>query len=123
MINKSNICTVIIIKTFFMETKELIRIDKTTQKVQLIKGSFTPSEASDIITALIDEKINFHKIQRLQVWEGNHRDSTPELNSRIEELKVEKQIAKDFISGVRSMGKMLKINGTIEISVVDHQEN
>ena len=106
-----------------METKELIRNGKTTQKVQLIKGSFTASEASDIITALIDEKINFHKIQRLQAWEGNHKDSTPELNSRIEELKVEKQIAKDFISGVRSTGKLLKIEGTIEISVVDHQVN
>ena len=73
-----------------MEPKELTEIETTTQKIQLVKGEFTPSEASHIIMNLIDEKINFHKLQRLQMWEGNHKSKTDQLDGRIEELEKEK---------------------------------
>jgi len=72
-----------------MEPKELTEIEITTQKIQLVKGEFTPSEASHIIMNLIDEKINFHKLQRLQMWEGNHKSKTEQLDGRIEELEKE----------------------------------
>lgn len=35
---------------------------KTAQKIQLVDGNFTVSEASDIVQALLNEKINFHKL-------------------------------------------------------------
>ena len=41
------------------------------QKVQLVEGKFTPSEAADVVSSLISEKINFHKIQRLSSLERN----------------------------------------------------
>tara|TARA_R110001583_G_scaffold31463_5_gene107602 strand:+ start:464 stop:616 length:153 start_codon:yes stop_codon:yes gene_type:complete len=41
-----------------METKELKKTEEVSQKIQLVKGEFTPSEASHIIMNLIDEKIN-----------------------------------------------------------------
>lgn len=100
-----------------METKDLVRTARSTQKIQLVNGEFTPSEASDVIIGLINEKINFHKIQRLQLWEGNHKCETNQLDSRITELKEEKRIASEFISSIRSNGKNLKINGILEISV------
>lgn len=100
-----------------METKELTKTKKTTQKIQLVKGEFTPSEASHIIMNLIDEKINFHKIQRLQIWEGNHKCETDELDGRIEELQKEKEIAREFINNTRSLGQKLKINGILDITV------
>ena len=102
-----------------METKELVRVEKTKEKIQLVKGEFTPSEASDIIMALIDEKINFHKIQRLQLWEGNHKCETNQLDGRIAELQDEKRITREFIANIRSLGRNLKINGTLEITVDD----
>ncbi len=100
-----------------METKELTKTKKTTQKIQLVKGEFTPSEASHIIMNLIDEKINFHKIQRLQIWEGNHKCETDELDGRIEELQKEKEIAREFINNTRSLGQKLMINGILDITV------
>lgn len=100
-----------------METKDLVKTARNTQKIQLVNGEFTPSEASDVIISLINEKINFHKIQRLQLWEGNHKCETNQLDSRITELKEEKRIASEFISSIRSNGKNLKINGILEISV------
>lgn len=102
-----------------METKELKKSEKVAQKIQLVKGEFTPSEASHIIVNLIDEKINFHKIQRLQIWEGNHKCKTDQLDERIKELEKEKVIAREFINKARSLGQKLKINGILEISVVE----
>jgi len=100
-----------------MEPKELTEIETTTQKIQLVKGEFTPSEASHIIMNLIDEKINFHKLQRLQMWEGNHKSKTDQLDGRIQELEKEKEIAKKFINSTRGLGQNLSINGVLEISV------
>jgi hypothetical protein len=102
-----------------METKVVAKNRKTKEKIHLVKGVFTPSEASDVIIGLIDEKINFHKIQRLQIWEGNHKCETNQLDGRIKELQESKRIAREFIADIRSLGRNLKINGTLEITVTD----
>ena len=86
------------------------------QKVQLVEGKFSPSEASDIISSLIAEKINFHKLQRLGRSEGNINADCEYPNNRIEELEQERMIAKEFIKIARLEGKSLTINGTLEIS-------
>jgi hypothetical protein len=102
-----------------METKELVKIEKTKQKIQLVKGEFTPSEASDVVLSLLDEKINFHKIQRLQLWEGNHKYETNQLDGRIKELQEEKRVASEFIENMKSLGRNLNINGILEITIAD----
>lgn len=102
-----------------METRELTKVEKTTKKIQLIKGEFTHSEAFDIIISLIDEKINFHKIQRHQFWEGNHNFETGHLDGRIKELEEEKRSAREFLEKTRDTGGNLKINGSIEITLID----
>lgn len=102
-----------------METAALEKPKRTSQKVQLVKGEFTPSETYDVVVGLINEKINFHKIQRLQVWEGDHKCEKPNLVGRINELEEEKKNVKDFISSIRGLGKNLKINGVLEISIAD----
>jgi hypothetical protein len=100
-----------------MEPKELTQTEEAAQKIQLVKGEFTPAEASHIIMGLIDEKINFHKLQRLQIWEGQHHSKTDQLDGRIIELEKEKEIAQKFINSTKGLGQKLKINGILEISV------
>lgn len=86
------------------------------QKINLIDGKFTPSEASDIIDALIREKINFHKIQRLQSWIGDENCDNEPLNGRIGELVEERKKARAFFKEAKQAGANLVINGTLEIS-------
>ncbi|MHA7058714.1 hypothetical protein ACWGOQ_0015930 [Aquimarina sp. M1] len=102
-----------------METQELIKTETTKQKIELVKGEFTPSEASHVINSLINEKINFHKLQRLQVLEGDHGCQTNSLDGRISELEKEKEIARNFINEIRVLGQNLKISGTLTISLID----
>lgn len=92
---------------------------KTDQKIQLVEGTFSPSEALDIITSLLNEKINFHKLQRLSWYEGDSNANTKFPDTRIAELENEKAIAKTFINSIRSEGKRLKINGILNITLED----
>lgn len=89
------------------------------QKVQLVDGSFSPSEAQDLINGLIDEKINFHKIQRLCRYESDEKNPCSFQNDRLAELKEEKRSLKSIIEEARANGMQLKINGTLEIELIN----
>lgn len=89
------------------------------QQVQLVNGIFTPSEAADVIIGLIEKKINFHKVHRLSICEGDEKENTTYDDSRISELIKELQTAKDFISEAREKGNMLKVNGTLELEFIN----
>ena len=106
-----------------MHTQEMEPATATRQKVQLVKGAFTTSEAADIVGALIDEKINFHKIQRLQRWEGNHKSDTGDLNDRIAELEASRDQALAYISQMRKQGKVLQIRGTLELTFAEQSQH
>ena len=92
-------------------------LTKTTQKIQLVDGTFTASETADVVLALLNEKINFHKLQRISWCEGEADADTKYPDSRIAELEKEKAVTKEFVAQVRHMGKKLRINGILEISV------
>lgn len=85
--------------------------------INLVDGTFTPSEAHDVIQALIDQKINFHKFQRLSWCEGNINADTQYPDGRISELMEEKKKAKELISQFRKEGKKLRIDGILKISI------
>jgi hypothetical protein len=92
---------------------------KTNQKINLIDGFFTASEASDIINSVLNVKINFHKLKRLSITEGNDKDECVYDSGRISELINEQQIAKDFFSQARLEGKKLKMTSIIKIEIED----
>lgn len=90
---------------------------RTQQKIQLVDGEFTVSEASDVVLSLLNEKINFHKLQRLSLCEGFSGADTEYPDGRIGELEREKSIAKDFFAQARESGVSIVINGTLKISI------
>ena len=89
----------------------------TTQKIQLVEGEFTVSEASDVVLSLLNEKINFHKLQRLSLSEGSDSANTNYPDGRITELQHEKSVAKEFFAEARGKGKTIKIDGILNISI------
>lgn len=90
---------------------------KTIQKIQLVAGEFTVSEATDVVVSLIDEKLNFHKLQRLSLSEGFSGADTEYPDGRIGELEHEKSLAMAFFKEARKSGAKISINGTLEISI------
>ena len=100
-----------------MELQETMNVTSTDQKINLIEGVFTAVEAGDILHAMLDKKINFHKLQRLMRTEGNIDDACEYDSGRIIELIDEKAKLKDYLSTIREQGHTLEINSTVTISV------
>ena len=94
-----------------------MNIEKHNQSIQLVDGTFTASEALDVITSLIDQKINFHKLQRISWYEKNENCETEYPDGRIEELMREKEIAKSFLNPVRGTNAKIRIDGILKIEV------
>lgn len=104
-----------------MSTTGLTKTEGVSQRIQLVKGDFTSEEASDVIMALIDEKINFHQKQRLQKWEQNHKNNSDDIDDRIRQLENEKQKVKEFIIKAKNLKSNLSINGILEIAVLQNK--
>ena len=104
-------------KKQFMES-ETLKISNpanTAQRINLIDGYFTATEAYDIINSILNLKINFHKLHRLSITERNTNDLCEFDNNRINELLAEQETAKDFFKNVKC--KKLKINSSINIAI------
>ncbi len=95
--------------------KKEVKIDQT---IRIVDGEFTPEEANDIVRALVNEKINFHKLQRLAIWEGDVNANASFPNSRIEELEGEKIKFNEFVKLARKGGSMLRIEGDLKVSLI-----
>lgn len=101
-----------------METLSITKKETVEeQKITLIDGTFNPSDAADIINAVLDVKINFHKLKRLSIIEGNSEDLCEYDSGRIHELLKAKEAAKQFFKDVRLQGQKLNIDSSITISV------
>jgi hypothetical protein len=87
------------------------------QQLKLIDGKFTKSEALDIVNSVVDVKVNFHKLQRWSINEGNIKDECTYDNTRILELIADKMSCKEFLSSFSGSDASIKITSTIHISV------
>lgn len=94
-------------------------MNKKEQHVKLVDGEFTPLQAADIVSSLIEQKINFHKVENLQYWEKNHQSDQKPSVERVKELEEAEKNAKSFLLDKGLKGKKIKINGNLTISVED----
>jgi hypothetical protein len=83
----------------------------------LVKGSFSPEDALEIINHLIAEKINFHEMRS---FSSKIRFGEVDQNSeeRIIELKKSRAAFTSIITKAREQGKTLKIESTISVEVL-----
>ncbi|MEL6811626.1 MAG: hypothetical protein AAFP76_09850 [Bacteroidota bacterium] len=89
----------------------------TTQKINLIDGCFSASEAAGIVNSILEVKINFHLSQRLARTKGDVSDFCEFDNSRMTELLAEQISCKEFFRRVYLEKKKLRMNSVIHISI------
>lgn len=94
--------------------------NKTTHlqsNVKLVKGTFLPVEAAEVLLSLLAYKIKFHTVQLLgNKEEQNENEITPS-RQRIIELEKAKTMVKDLILKARDEGYELEIDGEIKINL------
>ena len=92
-------------------------IDQSKKKSYcLIRGSFVPDAARQVLMTLINDKINFHQ---LNVWSHRERfgEDNPVVVKRVEELSQTKEDIAQMIEEAAAMGLKLSINSNIEIEL------
>jgi hypothetical protein len=83
----------------------------------LVKGDFTTSDASEIVSDLIDKKINFHNVKNFsQEVRFNSEDQNSK--QRILELKLAQEEAKNLIDKANKAGKSIRVNCFVSIEFV-----
>jgi hypothetical protein len=94
-----------------MITKEIASI------ISLIEGKFSPEEAAEIIETMVADRIRFHNIQMLRMWEGNHNFDSKHWDKKIEEMKADKNMAKQLIDEAKREGYKVEIVTNIEVRI------
>lgn len=94
-----------------MYTSELM------QKVQVINGSFKPSEARDIISKMIDDQINFYKLQNLSHWIQDCNLSQDLLDEKIAKLQHRKQELNEIIKVAQAGGEKVRLCNYFDLSI------
>ncbi|NJB36190.1 MULTISPECIES: hypothetical protein [Flavobacteriaceae] len=92
---------------------------QTKTEIQLVDGTFTVSEATDLLVALLEEKINFHKLHRLSLGERYPDSDTDYDDNRIHQLMQERTRVKKLYQEIDNPSAKIKIEGILNISLED----
>ncbi len=99
-------------------TNQIIMEDK--HNLKFIDGTFTPAEARKVLLTLISYKINYHQMELFSNEERFNKDLSHS-KKRIEELKDVERSLKKIMDSASEKGAFLKLNGYIEIIVLNNQ--
>lgn len=91
---------------------------KTNQDFKLVKGTFDPEEAKEVLFKLINSKIKFHQLQAFGISERND-GSTLYSDQRINELQQARENLNSMLQEAKKDNKKIKIDGTISIEFLN----
>lgn len=93
---------------------------KKKYKFKLIDGEFTPSDAGYVLLAFVNSKISFHSRESFGITIRTSGDISFHEN-RIKQLKLTNSDIKKVVDYASENKLHLKINGTIDIQLIDEQ--
>ena len=93
-----------------------MRLMKESATFNLIKGSFTPEDAKEILIDILNSKIHFHS---MKIFSSRERFGKPEPVSerKIEYLKEARQTVQTIISEAIAQEKNIVIDAVIELNL------
>ncbi len=97
--------------------QELNKLNIENGQYDLVKGDFTPEDASEILNHMLNKKINFHQCRNFgQIIRLGESDEKSEI--RIEELKSCQESINEIIKNAESIGKNVRIKTEISIELI-----
>jgi hypothetical protein len=91
-----------------METKHVIK---------LIDGNFHPKDAARVLMQLISDKINYHNVEMLSIYEHFNGDVSHSVK-RINELSEAKESLRELLERAEQEGFDLVVESNINIKLV-----
>lgn len=90
---------------------------KNKQTFQLIKGTFTPSEANHVLGALVTSKVKYHNMQKHSHIETTGDGHVPS-EERLLALEELRDSLDEIFKQAEESNQKLCVNGWIEITPV-----
>ena len=89
---------------------------KKTETIDLIKGTFTPREAQELLLELLNSKINFHNRKD---FSSRERFGKPDAEAvqKLHHLTESRNKVRTLISQLINEEKSVTLNSTIEIII------
>lgn len=89
---------------------------RNNDSISLIKGSFSPSDAKEILLSLFDYKIQFHQLQLLSIRERGIEAYQNSLE-RLEELKASRAKVLELTSMCSELGEQLELDAELVLKI------
>ena len=89
----------------------------TTQRYKLLKGTFSPDEARQILLSLVKSKIDFHNMEKLSNEERFGRD-VAHSERRLAALRELHETLRTVCQSAADTGRRVQLNGWIEIALL-----
>lgn len=90
--------------------------NRSLEQLRLVKGTFTPSEAKEVLMNLIGSKISFHKKKNLRSYEHHGREDRGS-KQRIEELETVREQLLQMLEQAEENSASIKIESEINIEL------
>ena len=87
------------------------------QRFKLIDGTFTPSEASRVLLALVKSKMDYHSMEKFSN-EVRYGGDVARSEKRLQELAQLNASLQEFFGSTSTENQTLKVDGWIEITPV-----
>lgn len=93
-----------------------------SKETKLVDGLFTPTEARDILSSIIDAQINFYKLQYLSQWVGDHTTSGDYSERQIDELEKKKNELKKILDTAAKEDLEVALQGVFELKLLKKKQ-
>lgn len=91
---------------------------KNAENIVLINGEFTPAEAKEVLLAILNNKINFHRMKNFSA-EERFGKADPLSSKRLLELEQSREMVKDYLSAAEAAGNMVVMESKVQLSLGD----
>ena len=92
-----------------------MNVAQLNKRVELLSGSFAPSEVGDLVIKSIDRQINNFKLHNLTNWIHDHNCDQEFYTNKIELLEKRKAELQGMITEAHAAGCNLELSEQLEI--------
>ncbi len=83
----------------------------------LLNGSFTPSEAQEILNSVVRQYRSIYNLQYMKFWEGNHHFDSSEIDAKVESLDSLQKELNAKIMEARETGNLVDVEGLLKLRI------
>jgi|GEM_PF-6677327 len=95
----------------------LATIEEVNVNECIASENYSPTEADAIVNKIIDQHINYYKLDQLKQWVANENNGNENCQQRIQDLNRKRQELIQTIKDARQQGVNVHIENTLVVKI------